>query len=32
MNDFLDYSKIKINKELIDLSLLLEDIYDSEVI
>ena len=29
MNDFLDYSKIKINKELIDLSLLLEDIYDS---
>jgi len=29
MNDFMEYSKIKVNKELFDMSLLLEEIYDS---
>jgi len=29
MNDFMDYSKIKVNKELFDMSLLLDEIYDS---
>ena len=29
MNDFLEYSKIKIKKEIIDISVLLDDVYDS---
>ena len=29
ISDFMDYSKIKINKELIDMNILLEEIYDS---
>jgi signal transduction histidine kinase len=29
MNDFMEYSKIKVNKELFDMSLLLDEIYDS---
>ena len=29
MNDFLDYNRIKINKELIDINYLLEDVYNS---
>ena len=29
MNDFMDYSKIKINKELFDMGLLLDELYDS---
>ena len=29
MSDFMEYSKIKINKDIIDLGLLLEDIYES---
>ena len=29
MNDFMDYSKIKINRELFDMVVLLDDIYDS---
>lgn len=28
MNDFMDYSKIKINKEIFDMSLLLDELYD----
>ena len=29
MNDFMEYSKIKINKEIFDMSLLLSEVYDS---
>jgi len=29
MNDFMDYSKIKVNKEIFDMTLLLDDIYES---
>lgn len=29
MNDFLDFSRIKINKDIIDINVLLEDVYDS---
>lgn len=29
MNDFMDYSKIKINKEIFDMNILLEDLYES---
>ena len=29
MNDFMEYSKIKVNKEIFDMTLLLDDIYES---